>query len=511
MVDSKRGRDISTDEVLSFFQIIATLTPQEKAIIHDLPDHFRRTILHFKKTTVLSNALKQVIKQKYWTNQQRVEISSLIAQTLADLDTKKGIITTEVYEEYGLSRYRPLLNEEKEALNNLAVLTLDRFAHLSKISHYQSRSPRLKKNIAAISQRLNLAYKHEKIALSLDTHIQNLLDTFRQLLQFYQSILIQEKEILTKLKIYETKSTLALDIPQLRTLTDRFIEETKQLKNIQLRIKNEFYVPFQKYNDQKVTSLDIINNLLDQKPQKWYHTLGFKQPKINLPEVLLEYHTMTTPEEVLEFFSQLELIPQFLDPQVTYFIKDTKPKVIEKMRSTRKSFERSLWEKRFDSLTGAYTKSIYFEEFQKLSFQYERTKQQFSLLIFDIDYFKQFNDTYGHATGDKILQTMAKTIMHHIRKTDIFIRYGGEEFILLLPNTSKSQAITVAEKLRIILPTENPQPLNPKTNQPITVSIGVATYPEDCKKNSTAQELLENADKALYTAKREGRNRVVSA
>ena len=144
MVDSKRGRDISTDEVLSFFQIIATLTPQEKAIIHDLPDHFRRTILHFKKTTVLSNALKQVIKQKYWTNQQRVEISSLIAQTLADLDTKKGIITTEVYEEYGLSRYRPLLNEEIDALNNVNALTIDRFAHLNKVLPHGFKSPILK-------------------------------------------------------------------------------------------------------------------------------------------------------------------------------------------------------------------------------------------------------------------------------------------------------------------------------------------------------------------------------
>ena len=511
MVEPKRGRDISTDEVLSFFQVIATITPQEKAIIHDLPDHFRRTILHFKKTTLLSNALKQVIKQKSWTNQQRVEISSLIAQTLADLDTKKGIITTEVYEEYGLSRYRPLLNEEIDALNNVNALTIDRFAHLNKVLPHGFKSPILKKNVEAIRQRLNLAYKQEKIALSLDTHIQNLLDTFRQLLQFYQSIIIQEKEILTKLQTYETKQTIPSDITQLRTLTDRFIEETKQLKNVQLRIKNEFYAPFQKYNDQKVTSLDLINNLLAQKPQKWYHALGFKRPKINLPEILLEYNTMTTPEEVLEFFSQLELIPQFLDPQVTYFIKDTKPKVIEKMRSTRKSFESSLWEKRFDSLTSAYTKPMYYEEFEKLSYQYERTKNFFSLLIFDIDYFKQFNDTYGHATGDKILQNMAKTIMHHIRKTDIFIRYGGEEFILLLPNTSKANALTIANKLRELLPTENPQPLNPKTNQPITVSIGVATYPEDCKANSTAQELFENADKALYTAKREGRNRVVSA
>ncbi len=511
MVDIKSGADVNTDEVISFFELIATLTAQEKAIIHDLPDHFRRTILHLKKTTLLSNALQKIIKQKSWTNEQRAEISSLIAQTLADLDPKQGIITTEVYQEYGISNYRPLLIKEKEILQKADYLTLDRFTYLSKVSHYRSRSSQLKKNINAISQRLNQIHKREKIALSLDTHIENLLNTFRQLLQFYQSIIIQEKEILTELRTYETKENITNSIPQLRTLTDRFSEETRQLKKIQHRIKDEFYIPFQKYNDEKVTSLDIINNLLDQKPQKWYHSLGFKRPIINLKEVLLEYHTLTSPEEVLDFFTQLEHIPQFLDAQVIYFIKDTKPKVIEKMRSLRKDFERALWEKRFDSLTGAYTKQIFFEEFHKLSFQYERTKQQFSLLIFDIDHFKHFNDTYGHGMGDKILQGMAKTIMRHIRKTDLFIRYGGEEFILLLPNTDKSHAFIIANKLRELLPLENPQPLNPKTQMPLTASIGISTFPDDCKNNPSPQELFDKADHALYAAKETGRNRVVSA
>jgi diguanylate cyclase (GGDEF)-like protein len=220
---------------------------------------------------------------------------------------------------------------------------------------------------------------------------------------------------------------------------------------------------------------------------------------------------MTSPEEVLDFFSQLELIPQFLDPQVIRFIQETKPKVIEKVRSNQRGLERALWEKRFDPLTGAYTKPIFFEEFAKLANQYGRTKQKFSLLIFDIDKFKSFNDKFGHSVGDQILQRMAKTVMRNIRKTDLFIRYGGEEFILLLPNTDKDHALLTAEKIRAFLPVENPQPINPTTNMAMTASIGVSTFPDDCKENPSPQELFNKADKALYTAKQTGRNKVVGA
>jgi len=511
MVDLKSGADVTTDELVSFFQLIATLTAQEKAIIHDLPDQFRRTILHLKKANLLSNALQKIINHRSWTDAQRAEISSLISQLLVELDPKKGIITTEVYEEYGISHYRPLLAKEKEILYKTDYLTLDRFAHLSRILPHGFKSPLLRSNVESIRRRLQLAHKREQITLTIDIHIDNLLHKFRELLQLQQSILTQEKEILIELRTYETKTSIASDILQLRTLSERFLEETRQLKKIQRRFKDEFYLPFEKYHDQKITSLDLINNLLNQKPQKWYHALGFKRPKINLKEVLLEYNTMTTPEEKMEFISNLEFIPQFLEEKVRNFIQKIKPSITQEMRSTRKNFERLLWEKRFDPLTGAYTKPLFFEEFQKLSFQYGRTKQQFSLLVFDIDHFKHFNDNYGHGVGDKVLQGMAKTVMRHIRKTDLFIRYGGEEFILLLPNTNKDHALVIANKLRELLPIENPQPLNPKTQMPITTSIGVATFPDDCKNNPSPQELFDKADKALYTAKESGRNQVVSA
>lgn len=106
---------------------------------------------------------------------------------------------------------------------------------------------------------------------------------------------------------------------------------------------------------------------------------------------------------------------------------------------------------------------------------------------------------------------MAKTVMRNIRKTDLFIRYGGEEFILLLPNTDKDHALLTAEKIRAFLPVENPQPINPTTNMAMTASIGVSTFPDDCKENPSPQELFNKADKALYTAKQTGRNKVVGA
>ena len=284
------------------------------------------------------------------------------------------------------------------------------------------------------------------------------------------------------------------------------------IKKLQLSIKTEFYLPFQKFHDEKVTSLSLVNNLLDYRRKRWYHHLGLFIPKITLKEVLLEYNTMASPEEVQDFFLQLQKIPQFLDVRVIKFMEETTPKLIEKSRSIQRNYQRALYEKTFDPLTGARTKEAYGIEFKRLISNYERTKINFSLLVLDIDFFKSFNDTYGHIIGDKVLKNVAKSILKHTRSnTDIFIRFGGEEFLILLANQDKNEALIVAEKIRTILPIENTEPINPKTEKSVTISIGVATYPHDCLKHCSAEEFLHKADEALYNAKRTGRNKVVSA
>ena len=137
----------------------------------------------------------------------------------------------------------------------------------------------------------------------------------------------------------------------------------------------------------------------------------------------------------------------------------------------------------------------------------ERHKTPLSLIMFDIDYFKQYNDTHGHLAGDKVLQTIAALVSGNIRKIDVAARYGGEEFAVILPGTGGDNARFVAEKLRRLVenypfPFQETQP-----NGKITVSVGVSSYGGTVR---TFEAMVACADKRLYQAKAKGKNNVVS-
>lgn len=125
----------------------------------------------------------------------------------------------------------------------------------------------------------------------------------------------------------------------------------------------------------------------------------------------------------------------------------------------------------------------------------------------DIDHFKLFNDTYGHQIGDQVLKKVAKSIQNTVRSNDIVSRYGGEEFTVIMPETSYEGALVVAEKIRKAIE-ELTIPYNDGHNQldlKVTVSIGAAMFSQDDDRFS----LISNADRNLYIAKNNGRNRVV--
>ena len=157
-----------------------------------------------------------------------------------------------------------------------------------------------------------------------------------------------------------------------------------------------------------------------------------------------------------------------------------------------------------DELTKVFNRRRFLEiarsEFRRI----ERTNRNFSLLMIDADNFKVVNDTYGHDVGDLVLQTLAGICQENIRDLDVLGRIGGEEFALLLPETSRDQAGRLAERLRGLI-AETPVPLAGNSIQ-ITVSIGVAsTLDNDA---ATLEKLFKNADKALYLAKENGRDQV---
>ena len=153
-----------------------------------------------------------------------------------------------------------------------------------------------------------------------------------------------------------------------------------------------------------------------------------------------------------------------------------------------------------DHLTQIYNRQMFNKLYQKELSNKKRHGDSLSLIMLDIDYFKALNDTYGHDIGDKVLIALSELITKHLRTTDIFARWGGEEFLILMPRTDKATAYKKAQELRQIIEDHNNQ------IPQFTVSFGVTELTDYDKELSA----FIRVDKALYQAKRNGKNQVVS-
>lgn len=160
-----------------------------------------------------------------------------------------------------------------------------------------------------------------------------------------------------------------------------------------------------------------------------------------------------------------------------------------------------------DPLTKLYNRRFMDEWLVREFPRSNRTHRPTSLLMLDLDHFKRFNDQYGHECGDLVLQKVAAELRAHVQQSDVACRIGGEEFVLLLPETKLADALGIAEKLRVLIAALAVTYQNQQLGQ-ITVSIGVS---ESLHHGHSAALLLRAADLALYEAKSAGRNRVAVA
>ncbi len=158
----------------------------------------------------------------------------------------------------------------------------------------------------------------------------------------------------------------------------------------------------------------------------------------------------------------------------------------------------------FDPLTGAYTRALLQQRLEEEISRTEREKTAFSLILLDLDYFKSVNDAFGHDVGDAVLKACVVRIRQVIRRSDSIFRYGGDEFLLLLPHTNTMQVHVLSTRLQHVF-RDQPLPTNPPIS--LTISGGTATYPID---GNTIETLFRVADQRHYTAKHQGRARIIS-
>lgn len=174
------------------------------------------------------------------------------------------------------------------------------------------------------------------------------------------------------------------------------------------------------------------------------------------------------------------------------------PQVVE-----MKTFEEARQASQYDFLTGLYHRAYFEQALNTEISRAQRMKKDFSLVYFDLDDFKNINDTSGHLAGDLVLKSAAELILREKRLTDIAVRYGGAEIILLLPDTSKARAMKLATRIREKMERSKLVYQGKPLRQ--TISGGVASFPLD---TDVPEELIECADRALYRAKHKGKNKI---
>jgi diguanylate cyclase (GGDEF)-like protein/PAS domain S-box-containing protein len=250
-------------------------------------------------------------------------------------------------------------------------------------------------------------------------------------------------------------------------------------------------------------------------------------------ELLGKHFTMIVPPEERVFMSDLhnrfiktgteirgEWSVVAKDGQVKTIIADAARIVMDanKMRKVtfvmditeKKRFEEELKQtnaqleiqNRMDPLTRLFNRKLAMERLEILAGEFKRYGSDFCVAMIDIDHFKTVNDSFGHRAGDDVLECVAREIKAHSRETDVAARFGGEEFLLIMPHTSQQGAMSAMEKIRARIESLAMTSYRIK----VTVSAGVAQY-----RGNGIREFIEEADKALYSAKNSGRNRVVSS
>ena len=244
-------------------------------------------------------------------------------------------------------------------------------------------------------------------------------------------------------------------------------------------------------------SESILENIISPRGvELWMRTL------VVCLLVAFSFYARKRLQEQMSVTTELERYKKELEALVTERTEDlcNKNQMLENEIVVRKITEETLeLISSTDPLTGLFNRRK-FSEILKSELECEcRSNIELSLVLCDIDNFKQINDSYGHNAGDKVLMAFSRLIAESLRKTDVVARWGGEEFLILLPDTSIELAISIAEKLRVKI-AEYPF----EQVGVVTASFGVATFmPEDSE-----EDLFGRADSALYKAKERGRNLV---
>ena len=320
--------------------------------------------------------------------------------------------------------------------------------------------------------------------------------------------------------------TATLKNKEIIKISSKFHQTVRNIAKItETQYEPDYILPIMGEMIDKFISEHLIYIFIKNKNKKEYKLIW---PKNCSDTKIYEYLEEITPKSptIIKQEGKMGIFPLIVDSKTygaivayNHFDKITKKEIeyLEEIKqqaqitlSKAKSYVEVLEYATIDALTGYNNRHQFEKRLKETIASAKRQNQPLCCIMSDIDFFKKINDTYGHAVGDYVLKTVAKTIKKELREEDIASRYGGEEFIFLLPHTKLDEAIVVAERLRNQVEKKkiNIEEYNIQNAKEIsvTISIGVSEFNKNDKE---AQMLYKKADNALYKAKEQGRNQVV--
>ena len=271
---------------------------------------------------------------------------------------------------------------------------------------------------------------------------------------------------------------------QLSSLYKRhFIQDEDSLELIRKEIRSIISNALQEFS-QSGNQLSSYSQKLNQ----YVNILDGKKP----PTYVLE-----ETQKVIKETHVMEESQQRMEKQIV--------NVVAEIDSLRKELEQVKEESKTDILTGIANRRAFDTTLEHAIQNSRESNKPFCLLLMDIDHFKKFNDNHGHLIGDKVLRYIATSIKRNVKGNDFVARFGGEEFVIILPETDINGAMTVSEQVREAISSGKLVDKNSDTSYgKVTISIGVTQF----QTSDLSNDLIERADKALYRAKAHGRNRV---
>ena len=375
--------------------------------------------------------------------------------------------------------------------------------------------------------RLNSALRYKRLNDNLRTQSKELEDANQQIFQLNQTLLEKNKEL--RKKVYDLRNIFDVSLELHSILdVDRLINSTLLSLIGKFSCKSAIFLYGIKKNEQR---LSILNSkglykadvehltieksdglieylrknqspqLLSKLPKYVQKSAGTNALKYINMELISPITTVRDQEDALICLGPRVNDKPYLKHEIEILL--TINNIVSIALSNASLYDEVMQLSYTDGMTELHNYRYFEMRLKEEILRHTRNEQGVSLIILDVDHFKNYNDTLGHQAGDEVLRQLAQILKDTVRENDIVARYGGEEFAVILPSVGREGVIILAERLRshvagAIFPDEHVQPL-----KKVTVSVGTASLPVDA---STANDLIYKADTALYAAKHAGRN-----